>query len=183
MPTVFVRCARLCRMSATNKTRDGNNTHAYLWGYAMSKSLIYEVIALTKEGWRPYNGQPEGFVYESLGCKAFKRGKRPLWFMREDVFCCVGCANRCSLTRPAGFPLPLPMQIKYTIQNQPYALTPMEMVERKNLLSVKEASYCLNVSERLIYDWIDEGLLISLKRKPIRIRASDVKAMMNDFDE
>lgn len=152
-------------------------------GCAMSKNSLYEVIALTKAGWRPYNAQPEGFVYERLGCKLVERGKKPLWFVREDVFCCIGCTARCCLTRPAGFSLPLPMRINYTIQDQPYSLTPLEMVERKSLLNVKEASYCLNVSERLIYDWIAEGLLIALKQRPMRIRASDVKAMMLDFDE
>ncbi|MDD2966751.1 MAG: helix-turn-helix domain-containing protein [Desulfovibrionaceae bacterium] len=57
------------------------------------------------------------------------------------------------------------------------------MVERKNLLTVREASYCLNVSERLIYDWLAEGRLIALKERPIRIRAAEIKAMMHNFDE
>lgn len=149
----------------------------------MSRTLIQDVVSLTKAGWRPYNAQPDRSVYEKLGCDAVLRGKKPLWFVREDVFCCIGCAARCCLTRPAGFPLPLPLQIRYAQPEHPYTLTPAEMVERKGLLTVKEASYCLNVSERQVYDWLAEGRLVQLKMRPIRVRATEVKAMMSDFDE
>lgn len=149
----------------------------------MSRTLIQDVVSLTKAGWRPYNAQPDRSVYDKLGCEMVLRGKKPIWFVREDVFCCIGCAARCSLTRPAGFPLPLPFPMRYTPQDAPYALTPAEMVERKNLLTVRETSYCLNVSERQVYDWLAEGRLVALKERPIRVRAVEVKAMMQNFDE
>lgn len=150
----------------------------------MSRTLVQDVVCLTREGWRPYNDQPERAVYERLGCEVILRGKRkPIWFVRGDVFLCLGCASRCSLTRPAGFPLPLPFPLRYTQPKVPYALTPDEMVTRKNLLTVREASYCLNVSERQVYNWLAEGRLVALKERPIRVRAAEVKAMMRNFDE
>lgn len=78
----------------------------------MSKTLIRDVIALTRDGWRPYAEQPELSVYERLGCEPVLKGRkdRPYWFYRGDVYVCVGCASRCSLTRPQGFPVPLPIR-------------------------------------------------------------------------
>jgi excisionase family DNA binding protein len=64
-----------------------------------------------------------------------------------------------------------------------YTLTPQEMVKKRFLLRVGEAAYCLNISGRQVYDLINEGKLIRLKDKPIRIKAEDVEIMMNDFDE
>lgn len=151
----------------------------------MTKTLIQDIVTLTKDGWRPYNAQPEKSVYVGLGCEPFLRGrKKPFWFVRGDVFCCIGCGSHCTLTRPTGFPLPLPLPvIKYTRFDQPYSLTPLEMVHRRHLLTVKQAAYCLNVSERQVYDWLAEGRLIRLKENPVRVRATEVKAMMHDFDE
>ena len=49
---------------------------------------------LTREGWRPYDAEPDRSVYERLGCPHFLRGRRkPFWFVRDDVFCCIGCAD------------------------------------------------------------------------------------------
>lgn len=151
----------------------------------MSKTLIHDVIALTREGWRPYRGTPNGSVYAALGCEYGLGSKksRPYWFVREDVFCCVGCGARCTLSRPAGFPLPLPQPVNYFTQDTPYTLTPQEMVAKKSLLTVRQASYCLNVSERMVYDWIAEGRLVRLKDQPIRVRSDEVRKMMQDFDE
>lgn len=64
-----------------------------------------------------------------------------------------------------------------------FTLTPQELVKRRHTLNVKEASYCLNVSERKIYTMIYEGALVALKTQPVRIRATDVETLMNDFDE
>lgn len=151
----------------------------------MSKSLIKDVVTLTKEGWRPYNALPAMSVYEKLGCAFVVRGKnpsQPFWFSRGDVFCCVGCGSRCTLTRPNGFPLPLPIQQTYPPE-QPYILSPTEMATRLPLLTARQAAYCLNVSDRLIYDYVADGRLVPLKEKPLRVRAEEVRAMMRDFDE
>ena len=57
------------------------------------------------------------------------------------------------------------------------------MLARHDRLNVKQAAYCLNVSERTVYDYIAEGRLIRLKGNPIRIRAKEVREMRENFDE
>lgn len=146
----------------------------------MSKSTIRDVVTLTREGWRPYNATPAGTVYDGLGCPSRTKAN---WFVREDVFCCVGCSSRCSLTRPAGFPLPLPIKYPAAPPDRPYNLTPREMADRLHVLTAKQAAYCLNISERLVYDWIAEGKLIRLRENPVRVRAEEIRRMMQDFDE
>lgn len=149
----------------------------------MSKTLIREVVMLTRDGWRPYSAEPNGNVYERLRCPFAAAGSRnrPYWFVKGDLFLCLGCSRRCSLSRPEGFILTLP--INYPQPKQPYTLTPAEMVIRKSLLRVEEAAYCLNVSNRKIRDWIADGRLITLNVRPRRIKAESVAAMMQDFDE
>ena len=151
----------------------------------MSRTKIMDIVALTQNGWRPYNAKPDQKVYETLGCELVLRGRKdkPFWFVRDDVFCCVGCAAHCTLNRPAGFPLPLPIKYPRSPQERGYSLTPREMLERHDLLNAKQAAYCLNVSERTIYNMIAEGKLVRLRENPVRVRASEVKALREDFDE
>ncbi len=150
----------------------------------MSRSRILEIVTLTKEGWRPYNAEPERSVYEKLGCSHALRGRRkPFWFVKEDTFVCIGCADHCTLQRPAGFPPPLPIRYSLVPPEHPYTLTPQEMLARHDILNVRQAAYCLNVSERQIYDYIAEGKLIKLKSSPVRVRADEIKALRGDFDE
>ncbi|NCC91709.1 MAG: DNA-binding protein [Opitutae bacterium] len=140
--------------------------------------------ALVEAGWRPYNGMPEPSVYEKLNCPhagAKSKTKRPLWFTRGDRFLCIGCRRACSLHRPKGFPPPLP--ILYPQSGDPFSYTPQELVTRRHTLNVKETAYCLNVSERKVYTMVAEGDLVALRENPVRIRAEDVKAKMEDFDE
>ena len=150
----------------------------------MSKTLIQDVVTLVKEGWRPYRAEPSMIVYEKLGCPlaSGNRRRKPYWFVREDVFLCVGCGSRCLLKRPEGFPLPLPIRYSRPV-DQPFLLTPQEMVVRHDILNVRQAAYCLNVSERTIYDYIAEGKLIRLKENPVRVRSKEVKELRGDFDE
>jgi len=147
----------------------------------MSKTLIQDVVMLVRDGWRPYRATPNKRVYEKLGCTPTRK-RKPYWFVREDIFLCVGCSSRCILKRPEGFPLPLP--IRYTrMPDQPFSLTPQEMVSRLDILNVRQAAYCLNVSERTIYDYIAEGKLVRLKEHPVRVRSKEVKELREDFDE
>lgn len=152
----------------------------------MSHSRIMDIVTLTKTGWRPYNAQPDKSVYEKIGCSlglSPQKGKKPFWFVREDVFCCIGCATSCTLKRPSGFPLPLPINYPPMPAGQTYQLTPKEMLARLNVLTAKQAAYCLNVSERTIYNYIAEGKLARLKDNPVRVRALDVQALCENFDE
>lgn len=150
----------------------------------MTKTLINEIVGLVRAGWRPYSEKPNGSVYERLNCEQVQKkgGNKPYWFHRGDVFLCIGCHKRCSLSRPEGFIQPLPIQYQEDPE-QPYTLTPKQMVERRSLLLVQEASYCLNVSDRTIYAWIAEGVLRVTKRRPYRIPVEDVATLMNELDE
>lgn len=151
----------------------------------MSRTKIMDIVMLTRNGWRPYNAKPDKKVYEALGCELAlnERKDKPFWFVRDDVFCCVGCAAHCTLKRPTGFPLPLPINYPQRPPEQGYYLTPLEMLERHDLLNAKQAAYCLNVSERTIYNLIAEGKLVRLRENPVRVRSSEVKALREDFDE
>ncbi|KAF5057838.1 hypothetical protein DSECCO2_352820 [anaerobic digester metagenome] len=147
------------------------------------RSLIKQVAKLVQEGWRPYDAKPKPEVYERLACPNIeaKPHKRPYWFVRGDIFCCIACERACSLVRPSGFPPILP--INYPQTSEPFQLSPQELVARKHTLRVDEAAYCLNISERQVYNMIYEGKLVALRDKPVRVRASDVAAAMEDFDE
>ncbi len=149
----------------------------------MSKTLIKDVIALTKDGWRPYPGQPDSVVYARIGCPNWqKKTNGPYWFVRDKFYLCVGCASRCLLENPAGFVPMLP--VRMVEEPQPfYSISPQEMLDRHDLLTVRQAAYVLNVSERTVYDYIAEGKLVRLKERPARIRASEVKALRENFDE
>lgn len=143
---------------------------------------VAEMLALGREGWRSYGAEPQAFVYERLRCtRHMLKNGRPNWLYRGDTFLCVGCEARCLLARPEGFSAPLPL--RYPEPEQPYTLTPLEMASRKHLLCVDEAAYCLNVSHSTIYRWIEYGKLITLRDKPVRIKASCVRNLMEDFDE
>lgn len=153
----------------------------------MSKIIVNEVAELVVKGWRPYQGDVQPAVYEKLDClhgqlTARETRTRPYWFSRGDIFLCIGCHRKCSLSRPAGFTPPLPIEYDYDPE-QPFRLPPQEMVARRHTLLVAEAAYCLNVSKWLIYRYINDGRLVALKENPLRVRAADVAKMMNDFDE
>ena len=153
----------------------------------MSSRLIDEIVTLTKEGWRPYRGIIQDAVYHDLACPGgvFSKAEtrvRPYWFSRADIFLCVGCSKRCSLNRPVGFQPTLEINYPYDPQ-RPFTLTPEELVASKHTLQIREAAYCLNCSEGKVYKYIYTGVLVPLKEKPYRIKATDIQRMMNDFDD
>ncbi len=144
-------------------------------------SQVKEILALIDQGWRPYNEQPQHSVYESLSCTIYEK-KRPAWFVKGDKFVCITCSKKCALFRPAGFRPPIP--VRYDEKKMGgFALTPRELAMKKELLNMREICYCLNVSYQKAYGWVKEGRLTCLKDMPIRVRASEVLAMMDDFDE
>ena len=159
----------------------------------MTKTKIRSIIELINNGWRAYSEVPQSAVYDKLGCpyapekdaegKKKKKAKAPFWFYRADSFLCIGCDKQCALFRPKGFIQPLPINYEERSSGEPYTLTPQEMVQRKALLRVDEAAYCLNVSERTVRDWIDMSKLRRTADNPVRIPAEDVAAQMNLFLE
>ena len=144
----------------------------------MSSTRIQDIVTLTREGWRPYEAEPKPEVYQRLRCKS----KKPLWFVRQDVYCCIGCGKNCTLKRPTGFPAPRPIRYQGGPRAQ-YALTPAEMLAKFPLLTVRQVAYCLNISERTVYDYIASGKLVRLKETPIRVRAREVRELSRNFDE
>lgn len=148
----------------------------------MSKSLVMDIVALTDKDWRPYGDQPEGYVYEKLGCA--RVSTRPMWFVRGDMYLCIGCQRRCCLTRPAGFPARLPIRYEDRGKREypAYALTPEEMATNKHFLLVEEAAYCLNLAPRTVREWIEAGVLRKAKRRPVRVLAEGVRREMRNLD-
>lgn len=159
----------------------------------MTKTKIKEIIELTNHGWRAYNEDPQSAIYARLNCpyapardeSGHKKRKNhaPFWFVRGEHFLCVGCSRRCSLFRPEGFIRPLPINYEERPDGEPYTLTPQEMIQRKSLLRIDEAAYCLNISDRTVRDWIDMGKLRRTEDYPIRVPVEDVAARMNLFME
>lgn len=141
---------------------------------------VHEIIMLLHDDWRPYNNQPEKFVYETLKCKEYTR-IRPSWFYKGEKFICLGCKNKCSLFRPVGFQTPLP--INYPRQAEDFKYSTKELVQRKSSLTVDETAYCLNISKSQVYKWVYEGKLTALNQKPVRVLSEDVKRLMQDYDE
>lgn len=156
----------------------------------MTKTKIKDIIELTKSGWRAYNEDPHSAIYSKLNCpyapakdeegRKKRKTHAPFWFVRADSFLCVGCSRRCTLFRPEGFIQPLPINYEERT-DEPYTLTPREMVERKALLRIDEAAYCLNISDRTVRDWIDMGKLRRTEDYPIRVPSEDVAARMELF--
>lgn len=131
------------------------------------------------DGWRPFSGTIEKEFLQTTLCQGGNADAAPFWIYRGDIYLCLGCSQACAADRPACF------NHTETIlyPHKAFSLTPLEMASTKHTLRVDEAAYCLNCSEAKIYKNIYEGKLITLKEKPVRIRANDILEMMNDFDE
>ena len=150
------------------------------------KTIVQDIVTLVNDGWRIYNASPISDVYKQLKCPYWEKGQRghkPHWFTKDDKFLCIGCAFRCSLLRPAGFPLPLPIRYEKLPKERRHTLTPNELLAKYDLLNVHQAAYILNVSERTIYDYIACGKLIRLKENPVRVRSKEIKELKENFDE
>lgn len=142
-------------------------------------------MTLAREGWRLYDAEPNRSVYGKLDYDHALHGqkRKPFWFIRDDVFCRIGCADHYTLKRPAGFPLPLSIRYSVVPPDQPYTLTSLEVLARHGILTVRQAAYCLNIPERQMYDYITEGEPAKLKDTPVRVRVDEMKALRKDSDE
>ena len=150
----------------------------------MNRKFVKDFLLLHNAGWRPYNSKPDAAVYKKLDCPhAGTKGKEPFWFVRGETFLCVTCDKSCSLVRPEGMLLPLPIFFPAK-RDKDFTLTPGELVARKALLRVDEIAYCLNISERTVYDWIAEGKLRrAVGGEPVRVPSEDVAHYMRNFEE
>ena len=150
----------------------------------MNRKFVKDFLTFYTAGWRPYTAsKPADSVYERLGCPYAGAKKTPFWFVRGEHFLCVTCDKHCALVRPEGVILPLPLEFPQEKTGNEFNLTPGEMVSRKSLLRVAEAAYCLNISERKVYEWIADGRLRRTKDSPVRIPSEDVMRCMQDFED
>lgn len=146
-------------------------------------SQIDRIMYLAERGWKVYEGRVGFALYEKLQCPSPIFGK---WFFegnKAKELACVGCDKHCRADSSADFD-PLPRHIaEMNRRGAYYTLSPQEMVSRIPMLRVAQAAYCLNVSERTIYEWIAGGKLTATNDKPVRVKAEGVALLMNDFDE
>lgn len=146
------------------------------------KSQIDAITRYVEMGYRAFTGQVSASVYEKLACPAPIFAKWLIFQERtQKKAVCVGCDKECKPDNIEAFLLNT--QLKAIDYNRPYAISPSDMVKRHTLLNAKQAAYCLNVSERTIYNYIAEGKLTRTRDNPVRVRASEVEQYMNDFDE
>lgn len=143
------------------------------------KSKIDQIIKLTQCGWRAYEGQATGAVYDHLSCEKTQRG-RARWFAKGDLLICIGCDRACTLPCPEGFQLPL---FRYPAPPRPaFRLSPDELMARRKLLTANEIAYILNVSPRQVRNMIHEGRFQVTKLAPMRVPVAEVRAMVEDVD-
>lgn len=142
---------------------------------------IDAIMSFVERGWHPYAGRVAAEVYESLGCPAPVFGK---WLYegkgaREAV--CVGCDRQCRTDCEKGF-TPPPSRVRNLYRDSYFTLSPSEMLKRFPLLRVRQAAYCLNMSERQVYDLIAEGKLLRTKSDPCRVSSAEVAELMAEFE-
>lgn len=146
-------------------------------------SQIDRIMYLAERGWKVYEGRVSAALYEKLQCPAPVFGK---WLFEGDKakeLACVGCDKYCRVDSSADF-APQPRHIAdMNRRGSYYTLSPQEMVGRLSLLRIDQVSYCLNISDRTVRDWIDTGKLRRTEDYPIRVPAEDVAFLMSDFDE
>lgn len=105
----------------------------------------------------------------------------PYWFFCGDAYLCLGCARRCALTRPRGFQLLL--ELRYNTTRDKYTLTPQEMVQKLNQLTVEQAAYCLNISRNQVYHWVREGKLPRSNTEVMRIPVAAVRELLQERED
>jgi len=142
---------------------------------------IDAIMSFVEKGWRPYTGSVAAEVYKGLGCPAPVFGKWLYEGQKAREAVCVGCDRQCRTQCDSGF-TPLPADMRSIQQGYYFSLSPSEMVRRFPLLRVKQAAYCLNVSERQVYALIAEGKLLRTKSNPCRVSSADVAELMAEFE-
>jgi hypothetical protein len=140
-------------------------------------SQVKDLLELLAKGYAPYSGEVSGQVYDELRCL---RPGGASWFAKGTRFLCLGCRRRCIRVGGYGFQLVLPGTGKrFTVAMAALPGIPAsELVRLKEWLRVDEAAYCLGVSERRVYELIQEGVLDRHPDAPVRASAASVRAEM-----
>lgn len=149
----------------------------------MSAKVIDDTLQLLGNGYEPYKGQIEPYVYERLKCRKEKQAR---WFVRQTekslLFICLGCAQRCSLRNPDGFQTVLPLEGKgrvSVVAGTVPILSDEELLEKKSLLTIPEVMSVLRIKERKVRSLIDEGQLEAHEALPIRVYSISVQTYMD----
>lgn len=143
-------------------------------------NMVDAVLRVLAQDYVPFRGTVEQWVYEELGCRVPGKAR---WFSHpERPWICLGCQMACLASSQAGFQLMLPahrtQRARVAFQDIP-AVSVEQILTLKSVLPVAEAAYCLSVSERHIYDMIDDGRLEQAgDDRPVRVTTASVRARL-----
>jgi len=140
----------------------------------MNSTLCRTLRKMLADGFEQYNGLIESGVYERLECPD---PKKVYWVSDGIIYHCLGCNKRCTPKNLSGFQTVLPKPSISAVKHKERVAAILE----KNFVRPDEAALCLEVSERQIYKWVQEGILIAHNRKPVRITVESVKAEIHPF--
>lgn len=138
--------------------------------YNTPQQHLDNVSLLVNACWKPYNEIIPDKIYSELECKHELAAE---WYVNEDVYLCLGCPTHCLLHRPEGFDC-------NPNQSGKFGATPAELLSKHELLTIKQAAYCLNVSYGLVFRWVVEGKIPATKFKPRRIPSSVIRQKMTE---
>ncbi|EGJ51857.1 helix-turn-helix domain-containing protein [Desulfocurvibacter africanus] len=137
--------------------------------------IIDMLLKVLGAGYQPYQGHIEPDAYTRLTCQNPERSR---WFARELQFICLGCSRACAVVNPSGFQLVLPVSARKRAKSC-FANLPLvsadQLLRTKLLLRVDEAAFVLNISEREIRNYVDEGKLTAHPDAPLRVTADSVR--------
>lgn len=145
----------------------------------MNSTLCRTLRKMLADGFEQYDGVIDPAVYDRLKCE---KPERAYWICNWPIMHCLGCNRRCTPKDIRGFQLVLPTESSANNSANPQPVEKIAALLNKKFLRPDEAAFCLNVSERKIRNWVAEGILITLKRKPIRITSESVKEEMDLLD-
>jgi len=140
---------------------------------------IEDVLRMLQREFLPYKGHIQPIVYEQLGCSNSKKAR---WFEKQQHYVCIGCRRYCALANPEGFELALPVRNRRRARGY-FAYLPQvsakSLLESKLVLRVDEAAWVLGVSEREIYNYVDDGRLVRASDlPPLRVTTDSVRQML-----
>lgn len=143
-------------------------------------NFVDAVLKVLSQDYVPYGGEVAAEVYDELGCPHPGKAR---WFAHQaKPKICLGCKACCIAESDAGFQLLLPtersMRGKVLFVELP-AVSIEHLLQVKACVTVPETAVCLSVSERHVYDLIDEGRLDKVsENKPVRITTASIRRQL-----